>query len=155
MLLLTDLLGGSAALSDDESTLYISRDTQELLAVNASNGAIKWTYTADGDFSTSPAIGADGTIYAGNKDTYMYAINPDGTLKWKYKTGSSIHSSPAVDSNGVIYFGSWDFLVYALDPAGNPVWAKDTGLPVVNSPALGTNGMLFIGVSNSLYAFGS
>ena len=33
---------------------------------------------------SSPAIGADGTIYVGSGGGKLYAINPDGTLKWAF-----------------------------------------------------------------------
>jgi outer membrane protein assembly factor BamB len=43
----------------------------------------------------TPAIGADGTIYFGDVDHNLYALNPDGTLKSAFPTGFTI-SSPAI-----------------------------------------------------------
>ena len=40
---------------------------------------------------SSPALGADGTIYVGSTDDYLYALTTRaraGTLKWHYATGS-------------------------------------------------------------------
>ena len=40
---------------------------------------------------SSPAIGADGTIYVGSDDDNLYALTDNGTngsLKWRYATGS-------------------------------------------------------------------
>ena len=37
--------------------------------------------------NSSPAIGADGTIYVGSEDDKLYAINPDGSQKWAFSTG--------------------------------------------------------------------
>jgi len=43
-------------------------------------GAQKWKFGTGGSVA-SPAIGADGTIYAGSADFNLYAISPDGTRK--------------------------------------------------------------------------
>ena len=45
------------------------------------------------DIVSSPAIGADGTIYVGSWDDNLYALTDNGTsgsLKWKYATGDAI-----------------------------------------------------------------
>ena len=72
--------------------------------------------------SSSPAIGADGTIYLGSSDGNLYAINPDGSQLWvspigNYFPGYGISSSPALGADGTIYAGSWDFNVYAIGSA--------------------------------------
>lgn len=69
-----------------------------------------------GCFSTgsSPAIGADGTIYVGSGDGALYAVNPNGTIKGSYVTGGHIDSSPALGTDGTIYVGSGDGNLYAL-----------------------------------------
>jgi outer membrane protein assembly factor BamB len=63
---------------------------------------------------SSPAVGANGTIYVGSLDRNVYALNPDGTQKWKFVTGGTVGSSPAVGADGTIYIGSNDHNVYAL-----------------------------------------
>ena len=68
---------------------------------------------------SSPAIGADGTIYVGSEDDNLYALTDNGTsgsLKWKYATGIVIESSPALGADGTIYVGSNDNNLYALTP---------------------------------------
>ena len=44
-------------------------------------------FTTGSYINSSPAIGADGTIYVGSMDNYLYAINPDGTQQWAFATG--------------------------------------------------------------------
>ena len=70
------------------------------------DGTLKWRFGTGGQVNSSPAIGANGTIYVGSDDGNLYAINPDGTLDWKFSTGTYVDSSPVIDSNGIIYFGS-------------------------------------------------
>ncbi|NOR22954.1 MAG: PQQ-binding-like beta-propeller repeat protein, partial [Desulforhopalus sp.] len=58
-------------------------------------GSEKWAFTTGGWVDSSPAIGADGTIYVGSYDNKLYAINPDGNEKWAFTTGNYVISSPA------------------------------------------------------------
>ena len=68
--------------------------------------ALKWAYTTGGAVVSSPAIGADGTVYVGSEDDKLYAIDPDGSLKWAYTTGGAVYSSPAIGADGTVYVGS-------------------------------------------------
>ena len=116
-------------------------------------GALKWRYQTRYDVSSSPAIGADGTVYVGSWDDYLYAINPDGSLKWRYQTGNEVHSSPAIGTDGTIYVGSWDYYLYAINPEGSLRWRYRTGDYVLSSPAVDADGTIYIGsLDNYLYA---
>ena len=87
---------------------------------------------------TSPAVGADGTIYVAAD--YLYAINPDGKLKWKNTAGSDT-SSPAVGADGTIYTGLAGTL-YAINPDGKIKWGFATGNFIESSPAVGADGTI-------------
>jgi len=69
--------------------------------------ALKWS-AALGKVGSSPAIGADGTIYVGSNNNRLYAITPGGTLKWSFTTGGPVLSSPAIGADGTILVGSND-----------------------------------------------
>src|SRR5208337_4114657 len=92
---------------------------------SANIGALKWAFTTGLYIDSSPAVGADGTIYVGSEDHNLYAINPDGNLKWTFATGGGLYSSPALGADGTIYVGSWspDDNVYAINPDGTQKWA--------------------------------
>src|SRR5262245_51893311 len=53
---------------------------------------------------SSPVIGPDGTIYVGNLEGQLIAVNPDGTIKFRFEGGVPILGAPAVADNGNIYF---------------------------------------------------
>jgi len=89
--------------------------------------ALKWSYTTGGEVSSSPAIGADGTVYVGSYDDKLYAFNPDGSLKWFYTTGADVTCSPAIGADGTVYVGSNDGKLYAINPDGSPKWAYTAG----------------------------
>jgi outer membrane protein assembly factor BamB len=39
---------------------------------------LKWVYLTGFDVTSSPAIGADGTVYVGSHDGMLYAFGPGG-----------------------------------------------------------------------------
>ncbi len=75
-----------------------------LFAINSS-GEIVWQYQTAYDVRSSPSVSADGTVYIGVMDGFVFAFNPDGTKKWQYLTtasGSGIYGSPAIAADGSI-----------------------------------------------------
>jgi len=114
---------------------------------------LKWSFTTGDLIESSPAIGADGTIYVGSSDGKLYAINPDGSQKWSFTTGGQIFSSPAIGADGTIYVGSADNKLYAINPDGSQKWSFTTGYWIGSSPAIGTDGTIYFGsYDNKLYA---
>jgi len=108
----------------------------------------------------SPAVGADGTIYAPSegdiRDGYLNAVNPDGTLKWIFQTGFSCESSPAIASDGTIYIYCDDGILRAINPDGTEKWELAEGFDGTNeqsSPAIGADGTIYFGAADyNLYA---
>ena len=84
---------------------------EKLYAINP-NGTQKWVFKPNGDTASltshaqsAPAVAADGTIYFGSMNTFMFAVNPNGTQKWAVSpSSSSISSSPALGGDGTLYF---------------------------------------------------
>jgi len=104
---------------------------------------LKWSFTTGSRIYSSPAIGADGTIYVGSIDNNLYAINPDGSQKWSFTTGYCVYSSPAIGADGTIYVGSWDEKFYAINPDGSQKWSFTTGYWVDCHPAIGADGTIY------------
>jgi outer membrane protein assembly factor BamB len=122
------------------------------------SASLKWSYGIDGAVWSSPAIGADGTIYVGSDDNKLYAIEDkgdQGDTLWTYSTGDDVRSSPAVDANGTIYVGSYDDKLYAINSDGSLRWKYSTGVNICSSPAIGADGTIYIGsYDGELYAIG-
>ena len=76
-------------------------------------GALQWSYPTGESFNGSPAIGADGVIYAVTGERVI-ALHPDGTLLWQYSTFHRILSSPSIGGDGSLYVGSES--LYAFQP---------------------------------------
>lgn len=137
----------------------------------------KWQFVSpggDGGFTSSIAVGSDGTIYAGtaqNRDFkvdkgkgysgVLVALSPNGKEIWEHDSGrgspmiSMIESGPLLTSNGYIIYGKDDGYVYALDKKGHLLWdfsAEDSFDPrhyddneqFIPSPVLGPNNTLYL-----------
>ena len=114
---------------------------------NSKPGTVLWEFETGDDVSSSPAVGADGTVYVGSDDTKVYALDgKTGAKKWEFETESAVTSSPALGADGTVYVGSYDNKVYALDgKTGGKKWAFETGRYVFSSPVLGLGGILYVG----------
>lgn len=102
------------------------------------DGTIAWTFLPNGSYGmftssvqSSPVVGADGTIYVGWMNTYLFAINPDGTMKWAVSPSSSICSSPALAPDGTIDVVdgelTLDFIKLTGDPQVNAIQIRRIG----------------------------
>jgi hypothetical protein len=71
-----------------------------------------------GQVYSSPAIGADGTVYFGSNDSYLYAFVAPASgefsvPKWRIALDGQVQSSPAIGADGTIYVGTTWGHVYA------------------------------------------
>jgi outer membrane protein assembly factor BamB len=130
-----------------DGALYIGGDG--IYAINPS-GSLRWRFPTGGHVSSTPALAADGTVYAGSQDNSVYAVSPDGRRMWEFRARDDVESSPAVEEDGTIYIGSDDNRLYALNPQGQLVWAFTTGDDVRASPAIGRDGTVYVGSYDGL-----
>jgi len=114
----------------------------------------KWFFTTGDQIqASSPAIGADGTIYIGSMDQNLYAVNSDGSQKWAFTAGGQIYSSPAIGSDGTAYFGAFDGVIYAVNSEGTGTWTFQTGGQIESSPNIGPDGTIYVASDDKqLYA---
>ena len=115
-----------------------------------------WSKKVGGRFRGSPALGLDGTLYAGADDGKLYAVESGtGQASWSFGTGAAITGAPAIGANGLIYVGSIDSRLYVISPEGKEVASVQTdGAIDRSSPAIGKDGTLYIGTRlGTLYAF--
>jgi len=104
-----------------------------------------WILPLTSEADSTPAVGADGTIYTGDFDGHLHAINPAGQEQWQFQAGREIKSSPALAADGTVYFGARDRQFYALTPTGNLKWKFATGAWVDSSPAIAADGTVYFG----------
>lgn len=117
--------------------------------VSTLDPAPAWQYSAGARVTTTPALGADGTLYFGDDGGDIHALNPDGTLKWRRDGVNRVRSSIAIGSpsaGGYLYYGSGDRTVYALSSAdGSVVHSYQMNGVIQSSPVIGADGSVYIG----------
>ncbi len=94
---------------------------------------------------SSPVIAADGTVYVGSYDHYLYAFAPDGSLKWRFATENEIDGTPLITAEGLVVVGSRDGFVYAVRADGTLAWKTKAAGPVVGGATIDQDGYLYIG----------
>ncbi len=115
-----------------------------LYAVRLNTGNEVWSFEAGGGIASTPLV-ADGTIYFGSFDGYLYAIGSDGQEKWAspFPAGDWVWSRPLYHE-GTVYFGALDGVFYAVDAArGRERWSLETGEPIRAAPALEDGVLVF------------
>jgi outer membrane protein assembly factor BamB len=126
-------------------TLYVGSGDQNVYALDAATGAVKWTFATGDVVHASPAV-AGGAVYIGSWDRNLYAIDAaTGRERWRYTTGNDtviynqigIASSAAV-ADGMVFVGGRDGKFHAVDAAtGAPKWVHDNnGGWTIASPAV-------------------
>lgn len=151
-----------------DNTIYMSCGCLSAGIVHAltpnpptSEGELRWKFqVGKSTRASSPALGADGTLYIGTIDGLLHALTPGptaATRKWNpSKVGSmNRNSSPAIGASGTVYIGTYTGLV-AVDPAnGNKIWTFPTEGRVDSSAAIAANaaanGTLYVGTSLGVF----
>ncbi len=93
-------------------------------------------------YTSTPAVGADGTVYCGTLNSNIFAIHPPAAnnttnvpVLWQVHTGDSVVSSPVIGADGIIYVGSDDGNVYAIAASNTlattdwPMYRKTRAIP--------------------------
>ena len=148
-----------------DGTVYIAAGDEvhpggnRVFALDGATGAKIWDYQIAPESTlrtwSSPAVGANGTVYVGSMDTKIYALNgAAGTKIWDFPTGAGVHASPAVGADGTVFCGSADSKLYALIGAtGEKKWEFAAGFWIYGSAAIGNQGRLYVGsLDTNVYA---
>lgn len=171
------------ALSNDGQTVYVTTEQWQstnnvtLFAFDVATGTEKWSINPHAELCSTPAVGADGTIYLtstcleGSERTdnsgKLIAVRDNGTsatIKWTmfldYEQ-DSYFSSPVVNSGTppTVYFGSTSGRTYAVQDLGSDykmIWSRALpGVGVHNwpVPVIANDGHVYIHQGRYLYAF--
>lgn len=107
-----------------------------------------WNFTTGGAVKSSPVV-ANGLVYFGSDDGYLYALNAyNGTEIWRYNTYGPVESAATV-LDGVVYVGGFhSHAVFALNAyTGALIWnspVASAGLTI--SSTLVANGLVYVDV---------
>lgn len=133
--------GGRIIVCDDSGYVYF---------LNPADGQRAAEFKCNDGIISSPAVGADGTIYVATDQGTMYAIRPDATEKWRYTVDpfSPISGSAVIARDGGIVFGADNGYVYKLNPdngqlmSGWPLLVSGAG--IASTPAVCADGVIYV-----------
>lgn len=143
-----------------DGTLYLSAinltGTKAFFVAVHPKGSVKWFHMFFNDyFSSSAAIGKDGTIYVATDSHKLYAFQPNKNIKWIFAApheGSFLGSSPVIAPDGTIYLGSSSGYLYAIAPDGDLVWSTQLKQGIASSPLLLASGNIVVAAGNEWVA---
>ncbi|MHC9542733.1 MAG: PQQ-binding-like beta-propeller repeat protein [Vulcanimicrobiota bacterium] len=116
----TKLRAQTGSLMDQAASLFAKGAEADFPDNSMSSATPLWEFKTGGSMYSSPCIGPDGTVYAGDSkldddDNTLYAVK-DGKKVWAFRTESYVSSSPCIGPDGTIYIGNTDGKLYAVAP---------------------------------------
>ncbi len=138
-------------LPSDTATLIFASGgySKKLLALNATDGSLKWTVTLGGNVTASP-IYSKGRVFVGCWDNKVYAYDTLGLLKWSTQLTGNIYGNSPVMGNDIVYI-STSTGAYALNANnGSIMWSfvKPGGSTLLTIK----NNVVYYNSQDSLYA---
>jgi outer membrane protein assembly factor BamB len=140
----------SCVLNGHQGTVFVTVYNGDLCALNTNDGYRRWCYHTRRIQGSSPAV-ANGVVYFGSNDGYVYALTASNHLLWRYQTDSPIVTSSPTVVNGIVYIAATS--LYALDARnGSLLWRHQFRYGASSAPAV-VNGIVYIGEGDGyLYA---
>jgi len=118
-----------------------------------SSGQVKWRFQMDAMYGiTRPAIASDGTIYAVDVSSHLYALAPDGGLKWLMNGAGN--KGVDVGPDGTIYTGD-EGQIIAINPNGTVKWTfnQNPGAMILLGPNVGPDGNIYAVATQGIGVF--
>ncbi|HUI87479.1 MAG TPA: PQQ-binding-like beta-propeller repeat protein [Anaerolineales bacterium] len=153
----TDLGGsaaGSPALSADGTTLYVGSFGSKVFAINAANGAIRWTANTNAWVWSDPSINAS-NVFVADINGQVYSLDAsNGQNSWSnIAPDGPITGSPLLTTDGAVV-ATESGSVYSLDHNGKMIWTTAIGGKIYTAPVASGNLVLIapLGAQYLLYA---
>jgi outer membrane protein assembly factor BamB len=99
-------------------------------------------FATGGEITSSPAVGADGTVYFTSTDGNLYALKPDGTEFWRLPAECMTESSPVLDEAGNLYLTAM-VSATSITKDGKKRWERGAAIFVDVSPAVAADGTIY------------
>jgi outer membrane protein assembly factor BamB len=96
---------------------------------------VRWTFLTEAEITSSPAIGADGSVYFSSTDGNLYRLKPDGTEIWRCRIGGGGDGSPVLDKNGNVFIAAGHEL-RTISPDGTNRWSWGSACWMDETPAV-------------------
>jgi outer membrane protein assembly factor BamB len=125
---------GTPAVSSD-GLIFIGTFGKEMIALNATDGTIKWRFTTQDWVWSGPAL-ENNVIYFGDLSGYLYALNTsNGSSVWRIQPQNGIVDTPVVMGDQ-LYFTTEADSLYAVSTTGDIVFNKPIGGVIYTAPVI-------------------
>jgi len=111
-----------------------------VVSLDAEDGTERWFFpvtvseTSEIGVASGPLVDAEGNIYFGAHDDYLYSITGEGDLRWIHQTGADIDSAPVLTPEGLLLVGCDDGHLYAIEHDPTASSSPDAGAPADAGP---------------------
>lgn len=123
----TDLNGyvrAPVALGRDGSVLAgVYGPEPRVVSLDAMDGSVRWYFpvgideSSETGIASGPLVDADGNVYFGAQDDFVYSLTPEGRMRWIHRTGADVDSAPILTPDGTLLVGCDDGYLYAITEA--------------------------------------
>jgi outer membrane protein assembly factor BamB len=103
---------GSPIVDTDDSVyvgLSVSQGREKprgaLIRIDGVSQKIRWRYETESPVESTPVLGNDGTVYFGDNDGFIHAVNGDGKQVWTEQVADGVRSSGTILAGGRVVFG--------------------------------------------------
>jgi outer membrane protein assembly factor BamB len=166
------IVRSSPAIDPIEGAIYVGYTggiIGKVYKINLENGSEIWQFTPedpipvnDINVDSSPALDANGNVYIGSDDNFLYAINKNGNKIWSYPTGDNVESTPAVSESRNTVYVEAESTLHAVDKDnGNSLIGWPLALDICSliidddelesSPTIGPNETVYIGSKDGCF----
>jgi outer membrane protein assembly factor BamB len=146
-----DVVSTSPVIGPGGDTVYVGTRAGTVYALDAANGAVRWTVSVGAAVTATPAF-AESKLFVPTADGDLVVVDSTGGVLWSGPTGSALTVQPAV-AGGAVFTGSSDGSLHAFRVAGcraatcDPLWSEETGSAITGAPAV-SFGRLYVGTQD-------
>jgi outer membrane protein assembly factor BamB len=125
---------GTPAVGPD-GVIYVGTFGKEMVALNPTDGSIKWRFTTQDWIWSGPAV-ENNVLYFGDLSGYLYALNTsDGTTLWRIQPQNAIVDTPVILGDK-LYFTTEADTVYGVSTGGDILTSKVIGGLIYSAPVI-------------------
>ncbi|HJL18207.1 MAG TPA: PQQ-binding-like beta-propeller repeat protein, partial [Sandaracinaceae bacterium LLY-WYZ-13_1] len=91
-----------------------------VVSLDAADGSERWSFPVgvsenpEIGIASGPLVDAEGHVYFGAHDDFLYSVSREGELRWIHETGADIDSAPILTPQGLLLVGCDDGHLYAI-----------------------------------------
>lgn len=102
-----------------------------VVSLDAETGEVRWSFllspteSAEVGVASGPLVDAEGSVFFGGHDEFVYSLSAQGALRWVHPVGGAVDASPILMADGTLVIGGDDGVLRAIGEAP----AGDAGAP--------------------------